>query len=502
MNLSKSLYTRGIQCPKSLWLKKYNPNVLTPPDDSKQAIFENGNKIGKIACKLFPHGKEIPYEGTSFEEKIELTKKYLNKGIKNIYEATFSYQNILVMIDILHINKDSSCEINEVKSSTEVKEINLHDAAIQFYVLNGLGYDVNRVNIVHVNNQYIRGKELEINKLLVSVDVTEEIKEFQKGIPYYLNTFKSFLDDKENEPNIDIGAHCKKPYECDAFEYCWKQQRNIPEYSIFNIFSIGSKKQIKLYEEGIVDIDSIPNDFPLTDNQAKSVNLHKSNKPYIEQEALSEFLDTLTYPIYHLDFETFQQVIPEWEGIKPYMQIPFQYSLHIQHKDGTLEHKEFLAKESTDPRYELARKLVNDIPKYVTVLTYNMQFEKNVIKDLANSFPGISFKLMAIHDNIKDLMPLFKNKDYYEPSMQGSYSIKKVLPALVPKMSQAYKKLDLIHHGGEAMQIFAKLSNMTNEDKEQAKKALLEYCKLDTLAMVKILNKLEQKDTNGKINYR
>lgn len=183
-------------------------------------------------------------------------------------------------------------------------------------------------------------------------------------------------------------------------------------------------------------------------------------------------------------------MIPEWKGIKPYIQIPFQYSLHIQHRDGTLEHKEFLAKEGVDPRYELARRLVNDIPKYVTVLTYNMQFEKNVIENLANSFPDLSFKLMAIHDNIKDLMPIFKNKDYYVPSMQGSYSIKKVLPALVPEMEAAYKNLDLVHHGGEAMQIFAKLANMNSEVKSKARKALLEYCKLDTLAMVKIMDVL------------
>lgn len=494
MNLSKSLYTRGVQCPKSLWLKKYNPDILTPPDDAKKAIFENGNKVGKIACSLFPGGKEIPYENTSFEEKIALTKEWIDKGIKNIYEATFSYQNILIMIDILHVNKNGTFEINEVKSSTEIKDINLHDIAIQFYVLNGLGFNIEKTNIVYVNNQYVRGKELEVAKLLVKVDVTNEIKELQSTIPQYLNTFKSYLDDKENEPSVDIGSHCKKPYECDAYEYCWRKQKSIPAYSIFNIFNIGSKKQIQLYEQGIVEIDDIPDDFPLTDSQAKSVDLHKSKQSYIDKEALKEFLGSLTYPIYHLDFETFQQVIPEWEGIKPYMQIPFQYSLHIQHQDGTLEHKEFLAQEGIDPRYELARKLVNDIPKYVTVLTYNMQFEKNVIKDLANSFPELSFKLMAIHDNIKDLMPLFKNKDYYEPSMQGSYSIKKVLPALAPEMSDAYKKLDIVHHGGEAMQTFAKLPAMNKEEKIKARKALLAYCKLDTLAMVKIIEKLEKKN--------
>lgn len=492
MHLSKSLYTRGVQCPKSLWLKKYNPNVLTPPDTSKKAIFENGNKIGKLAWELFPKGKEVPHDKTSFANMIDLTQEYIDKGVKDIYEATFSYQSIIIMVDILHINKDGSVEINEVKSSTEVKEINLHDAAIQFYVLNGLGYDVNRVNIIHVNNQYIRSKELDVNELLISVDISDEVKELQTTVPVYLNSFKEHLEDKNSEPNIEIGKQCKKPYVCDAFEYCWREQRNIPEYSIFDLFNIGSKKQKELYEKGIVKIDEVPIGFPLTDNQAKAVDIHKANETYIDKEAINEFLETLSYPIYHLDFETFQQVIPEWKGVKPYMQIPFQYSLHIQHSDGTLEHKEFLAKEGEDPRYGLARKLVNDIPKYVTVLAYNMHFEKNVIKNLAADFPDLSFKLMAIHDNIKDLMTPFYYKHYCTPSMNGSYSIKKVLPALVPEMKEAYEKLDIVHHGAEAMQIYAELPKMNPVERQKSRVALLEYCKLDTLAMVKILQKLEE----------
>jgi len=171
VHLSKSLYTKGIQCVKALWLKKNNPDVLTPPDSSKKAIFENGHKVGKLALGLFTKGKEIPFEGTSFEEKIALTKKYIDQGVTNIYEATFSFQDILIMVDILHVNKDGSLEINEVKSSTEVKDINLHDASIQFYVLNGLGYDISKVNLVYINNEYVRDDKLEIEKLFNIADV-------------------------------------------------------------------------------------------------------------------------------------------------------------------------------------------------------------------------------------------------------------------------------------------------------------------------------------------
>ena len=492
MHLSKSLYTRGLQCVKSLWLKKHKSEVLSKPDSAQKAIFATGDKVGELACTLFPKGKTIPFEDTTFDEKIALTSEYIKKGTRNIYEATFSYQQILIMVDILHINKDGSVEINEVKSSTEVKDIYLHDASIQFYVLNGLGFEVKKVNIIHINNKYTRGKELEVEKLFSVVDVTEQIRELQSNIPNYLNHFKTSLDNKENEPNIDIGKHCFNPYGCDCYEYCWSKQREIPEYSVFNISRLGIDKKFALYQDGILQTTQIQECSSYSLSQQIQIQSDKEQKSIINKEAIKEFLDTLSYPLYHLDFETFQQAIPQWEGISPYSQIPFQYSLHVEHTDGVLEHKEFLAKEGDDPRYELAKRLVRDIPSYVTVLAYNMGFEKGVIRRLVETYPELHVKLMAIHDNIKDLMTPFQNKHYYKPSMQGSYSIKKVLPALVPEMEKAYKNLELVHHGGEAMQTYANLANMDEKMREEYKKALLEYCKLDTLAMVKVLEKLKE----------
>lgn len=489
MKLSKSLYTRGLQCVKSLWLKKYNKDVLTPPSSSAEAIFETGNEVGSLACKLFPNGKEVPFEGTSFEEKTALTKEWIDAGVKNIYEATFFYDDIVVMVDILYVNDDGGVEIYEVKSSTEVKPVYLDDASIQYYVLNGLGYSVKTTNIVHINNQYIRGDELEIEKLFKIVNVSDEVRELQVNIPSYLKNFKIFLDDKENEPIVDIGKHCNNPYDCDAMEHCWK---HIPEYSIFDISRLKTDTKISLYKEGIVNFTDITNIADFSISQQIQINSELQNREIINKEAIKEFVNGLSYPLYHLDFETFQQAIPEYKGISPFMQIPFQYSLHVENKNGDLEHYEFLAKDGADPRYELAKKLVEDIPTDVTVLSYNMGFEKGVIRKLAEMFEEFAPKLLAIHDNIQDLMTPFQKKDYYVPSMRGSYSIKYVLPALVPEMEKAYKELELVHNGGEAMQTFAKLSKMDDATKEQYRKALLEYCKLDTLAMVKVLEKLRE----------
>lgn len=489
MNLSKSLYTKGIQCLKALWLKKYKPSVLTPPDESAQAIFDTGNIVGDFACKLFPNGKEVQYS-KNYDEMIATTDQWIDDGLSTIYEATFNYEGILVMVDILTI-KNGEVSIYEVKSSTEVKDIYLHDVSIQYYVLKNLGFKIKSANVIHINNEYIRDDELDINQLFKIVDVTNEVIDLQVNIPTILKEFETYLNDKENEPNIDIGKHCHNPYICDAKEYCWKVQRKIPDYSIFNIFNLGSKKQIELYSRGIINIEDIPNSFDMTTNQLQAVKNYKSKSTFIDEENIKTFLKNLTYPIYHLDFETYQQAIPQYKGIKAFEQIPFQYSLHIEYEDGTLEHKEYLAQDGVDSRYELALKLCNDIPNDVTVIAYNMSFERGVINKLANSFTEFSEHLLAVNENIQDLMIPFQKKWYVEPSMQGSYSIKYVLPALVPEFEKAYKELEGVQNGSQAMNAFANMEKLDEIEKQKMRNSLLEYCKLDTLAMLKVLEKLK-----------
>ncbi len=490
MTLSKSLYTRGIQCPKSLWLKKYKPDVLTPPDAAAQAVFETGNLVGDLACELFADGREVPFS-KNYDEMISTTAQWLDEGVPNIFEATFNFEGILVMVDILHVTPEG-VEIYEVKSSTSVKDIYLHDVSIQYYVLASLGFCIKSANVIHIDKTYVRGDELDLEGLFSIVDVTEEVVALQDDIPRILEEFEDYLSDRVNEPDIEIGKQCKDPYECDAKAYCWKVQRGIPDFSIFNIFNLGSKKQIELYEQGIVNIDDIPEGFAMTANQKQAVENYKSKETHIDQEAIKAFLETLSYPIYHLDFETFQQAVPQFKGIRPFMQIPFQYSLHVEHSDGSLEHREFLAQEGLDQRELLAQRLCEEIPSDATVLAYNMSFEKGVITHLASSYEELGAHLLSINENMRDLMTPFQQRHYVTPSMQGSYSIKYVLPALVPEMEKAYKELEGVQNGGEAMNAFAGLSKLDDEEKQKVRKALLEYCKLDTLAMVKVLKQLRE----------
>ncbi|HEC1770135.1 TPA: DUF2779 domain-containing protein [Campylobacter lari] len=490
MFFSKSRYTRGTQCAKSLWLKTYKNEALSMADENALAKFSTGNKVGELACELFPNGVKIEFEGSSFDEKYEQTRKLLENNQEVIYEATFCYDGILIMIDILQNTKDGMI-INEVKSSTSLKDVYIDDCALQYFVLSNLGYKIKKVNLIHLNSAYYRGDFLDINQLFVINDITKEVLSNQNQVKENLKYFEEILS-KNEEPNIDIGTHCFDPYECDGYEYCWVKQRNLCENeNVFNISRLNANKKFELYQKNIINFKDIKDLSIFNENQQIQIKASLNKENYINKENIKNFLSILTYPIYHLDFETFMQAVPEYKGVKPYMQMPFQYSLHIDYKDK-LEHKEFLSECGIDPRYELVRNLINDIPKDICVLAYNASFEKGVIRNLALAFPEFSEHLLNIEKNIKDLMIPFQNKDYYHYKMQGSYSIKKVLPALIPDMEQAYKNLNLIHNGSEAMQSFEAMQNMNENERKAYRQALLEYCKLDTLAMVKILKHLEE----------
>nr|WP_314070831.1 DUF2779 domain-containing protein [uncultured Campylobacter sp.] len=463
-------------------------NVGEIKGENAQAVFDTGTSVGELACELFSSGERIEFSG-DFDAQIAKTKELIKRGTKVIYEATFCFDGVLVMVDILRIGVDGII-INEVKSSTSVKDVYIDDAAIQYYVLSSLGYEVSTVNIIHIDNSYVRGEKLELNKFFYIEDVTKQVQQKQADIPQILNKFDEILS-QNNEPSIDIGPHCTSPYPCDAREYCWHKQRAISEYSVFDISRLRSDKKFELYKSGIVKFEDIKELDKFNASQQIQIRSELSKEQIIDKEAIKEFLNTLSYPLYHLDFETFQQAVPQFIGLRPYEQIPFQFSIHKDDGKGNLEHFEFLAEAGADPRYdELALNLIKFIPQDACVLAYNMSFEKGVIMGLAEAYPQISNELMAIHDNIKDLMAPFASKSYYHPKMKGSYSIKYVLPALVPELELAYKDLNLIHHGGEAMQAYAAMTFMKETEREAYKQALLEYCKLDTLAMVKILEKL------------
>ncbi len=358
--------------------------------------------------------------------------------------------------------------------------------------LDGYIPSVSDVYIVHIDHTYVRHGELDIHKLFKIVNVTQQILPFYLQVEENTAAAKKYIAQKE-EPAMQIGKQCSNPYECVYWQYCAK---DMPSPSVFDLYRMPGKKAWEYYRNGIATFDdAIREKIPLNDKQQRQIDFELLELPtHVDRFGIKSFLETLWYPLYFLDFETYQTCIPLYDGMKPYQQIPFQYSLHSLEYDGaTLEHKEFLADENSDPRREIAERLIADIPDNVCVLAYNKAFECSRIKELAETFPDLAEKLLRIRDNIRDLLDVFRSGYVYDRAMGGSFSIKKVLPALFPNDPNLdYHNLMDVHNGGEATDTFLALRGMEKGERDRLRQSLLAYCGLDTLAMVMLWQRLRE----------
>jgi len=484
--LSKSSFIKGLQCEKHLFLYKYHYNEMDDLSDMQKAIFKRGTNVGELAHKLFPGGI-IAAEGDppAYEKAIRKTKELIDHGVKVIYEAAFLFNEVLSIADIVVMEKGGA-KIYEVKSSTSVSETYLNDAALQYYVISSLGIRVKDFSIIYINNQYVRKGDLYLEELFKTESVLKFILPLQKPVKENINRFKRVLL-KKQMPNIDIGEHCYNPYTCGFFNYC---RKHIPDNSIFDFSGMHLNKKYELYRDGIISLNDVPDDYPLNKNNKLQLDVYKNNKPVIDKKAIRAFVSDLKYPLYFMDFETFQPAVPLFNNSKPYQQIPFQYAVFVKKaKKSEAEHFEFLAEPDEDPRKKFIENLLKIIKGKGDVIVYNRAFEVTRLKEIARDFPEYTDEIEKLLLRIKDLMVPFQKKYYYSPEMKGSYSIKAVLPSLVPELS--YDNLE-INEGGLASIAYESLQTETDlmfiaEIKQQ----LLEYCKLDTFGMVRILEKLE-----------
>ena len=496
--LSKSKYAKYCQCPKCLWMSVYKPEeeVIDP---NSEARFENGTEVGELARGIL--GDYVDVTTRKVDDRLDLpamiakTKELMEAGQENICEASFSYDGNYCAVDILH-KTDGGWAIYEVKS-TSFPEFNgnpakldkyLPDVSYQKWVLEQCGVNVTGVYLVCLNSDYIREGELDLQKLFVINEMDDMIaNEYDKVANIQLEAKK--LLQQTDEPEMDIWEGCKKPYDCGYYKYC---SRHLPSPSVFELYRMRFSDKLKYYRQGVITFDDIKNE-KLTPVRRIQVDSTMNNQPNIDKAVIKEFLDKLTYPLYFLDFETMQPAIPLFDGTKPYQQIPFQYSLHIiEHEGGELLHKEHLGISGTSTMRALAEQLCQDIPMDVCTLAYNKAFECTRIKEMAEAFPDLADHLTNIQEHIVDLLVPFQQGAYYLPSMKGSFSIKVVLPALFPNdPSLDYHNLEgCVHNGSEAMNIFPEIQYMKADEQQKARRALLDYCCLDTFAMVKLWKKL------------
>ena len=498
--LSKSRYTALCQCPKNLWLKVYKPEEAIV-DEALQARFEQGNMVGDEAMKLFGEYKEAhaekPDGSLDLAAMVEQTQQWMQEGVENICEASFALDGHYCAVDILRKNGDG-WDIYEVKSSTYKGDkedtpkhllVYTRDIAYQKWVLTQCGVKVKSCYLVRLNKFYVRGKELDPKGLfhIKNMDelVENEYAKVNANVSLALKTLAG------NEPDEPIAIHCHEPYHCGFFQYCTK---GMGEPNVFNLYRMNFKKKCELYNQGKINFEDLVNE-KLNEIQQMQVSTFLNNTQQVTPKEIGEFLKTLTYPLYFLDFETMQTAIPEYEGTSPYQQITFQYSLHwIEEEGGELHHTDYLGDSVSDPRRKLAEKLCRDIPKSVCSTAYNKGFECGRLRELAKAYPDLADHLNNIADHIIDLIEPFRKKMVYLPEMNGSFSIKHVLPSLYPDdPTLNYANLDgSVHNGGEAMTIYPLIAKMSPAEAEAARQSLLKYCCLDTLAMVRVWEKLKE----------
>jgi len=482
--LSKSRFVAGLQCPLRMWYQCYNRDLATPVSPSQQAIFDTGNEVGRIATQLYPGGVLIEEDHLHHREAVESTQAAMSDpGVPAIYEAGFVHDSVRIRVDVLERLRNGKWNLIEVKSSTSAKEVHLPDVAVQYRVLQGQGLEVARAGILHLNNEYVYdGRRLDLEQLFIFSDLTREAIDYQGEVHSNLRRLREILAG-QNPPGIEPGRHCSSPYRCEFWEHCTAAKS---KSWVMNLSGISQKKLNELAALEVEEIQDIPDDFPLTALQARIRECVAEGKEYIAPELADELRD-VEFPIHFLDFETTGSAVPRYEGTRPYQAIPFQWSDHVLHEDGTLEHPEFLHDEDTDPREEFCRTLLETLGDTGTIVIYTT-YEVGIMTSLADDLPEYTGRLLAALDRIQDLHAMVRTY-FYHPDFQGSFSLKKVLPALVPSM--AYEGLS-IQEGTQASLEYLRMldASIRPEERKKIRADLLIYCGHDTLAMVRIREEL------------
>lgn len=481
--LSKSRFVAGLQCRKRLWLEVHRRDLAEEPGPATQRIFDSGHEVGELAQRQFPGGILIDPPHYEIERALQETEDAITAGAEILFEPAFMYDNILVRVDVLKRNDDGTWDLIEVKSTTKASDTHVADAGVQKYVVEGAGLSVRSVSVMHLNREC---RYPDLTNLFVIQPVDDRVSEMWPTLQPRVGEFNELLL-QEAAPDIPIGKHCTDPYTCPFVAHCWQ---GVKDPSIFTIPRISKKRIDVLVAEGITGIVDVPDTFKLSENQRRYVDLFKDGRTQIVWPAIRDALAALAYPLYFLDFETQTDPIPRHNGLRPYDQFPFQYSLHTMHQDGPIEHTEYLHPDTTDPRRPLMGSLIRDIGETGSIVAYNASFEKRVIRDLAAIFPEHRRTLRRFLPRFWDLLDIFRNF-YFDPAFGGSNSIKKVLPILVPELS--YAALE-VQSGDIAQLAWKEMISTPDESKRlELERSLKEYCKLDTLAMVELYREIKRR---------
>lgn len=488
MQISKSDYMLFLKHPAWIWIKKHASEMLPPIDAATQAIFDTGHEFEQYAEALFPDAVNLGFN--DYNEYLSLperTTQALENGAKTIFQGRFEYEQLTFICDIIDVVGEREVDLYEIKSSTSAKPEHNTDLAFQMVVLEKYGYSVRNIAVIHVNNQYVRNGDIEPDKITATTDVSEAVKELRD---FTLEKIDEALDVIELHNCPDTSPLLADKSAFKDWLSIYKYMKKTKPGSIYDLCQMDAKTLQILQDNNIEWLKDIPADFILKPKQSLQVQSAKVGGPGIDAEKIKEFLDTFEYPIYFFDYETSGPLVPPFDGLRPYQQLPFQYSLHIlDSPDAKLRHAEFLHTENSNPAENLSKTLKSQIGDTGTVLAWNMSFEKSCNSMLGDLLPEYKKFYDQLNERIVDLMIPFSSNWYVDAGFMGSASIKSVLPVLVPELS--YKTLG-IQEGQTASRIWTEtvLGGKNVAEKPQILSDLLEYCEMDTYAMVEIYRKL------------
>jgi len=481
--ISKSKFLWGLQCPKLLW-HAYNAKHLIPePGPQQQAVFDQGHQVGELAKQLYPGGIEIAEDITDLDKVLALSKQALNER-RPLFEAAFAFNGGYARADILNPAGRDEWDVTEVKSTTEVKDVHLEDLAFQAFVCMGAGLKIRRCLVMHINRDYVRQGTVNPALFFAKEDVTESIMKLAGKMQDRLQEMFGVIR-LAKHPNIRIGPRCDDPYPCPLHDSCWEF---LPPNNVLDLYR-GTKKGFGLLDRGITSLKDIPGDIKLTTCQAIQKQVAVSGRRHVNKRAIAKFLRGLIHPLHFLDFETFATAIPLFDGLRPYQQVPFQFSLHIVRTPGAEpEHIKFLAQGRHDPRPAFMLKLRDGISRTGSIIAFNASFELGRLRECCEAMPNFSPWLKGVERRVVDLLVPFKSFHYYHPDQRGSASMKAVLPALTGK---GYEGL-AIQEGDTASREFLRVTfcDVSEEERRRVRQQLEAYCGRDTLGMIWILDRL------------
>lgn len=483
---SKSKLLALRQCPKRLWLEVHRPD-LREDSDATEASFQVGFQVGDIAQRIYdPEGRGvlIDVQSEGFNRAFERSAELLH-STQPIFEAGFSAGGALAFADVMLPEQKNGKQVwrmVEVKSSTRVKDYHRDDVAVQAFVAQSAGVPLESIALAHIDSSWVYPGNEDYQGLLKENDLTAEAFSRTEEVKGWIAQAQGIVA-APSEPAINTGDHCDTPFECGFYSYCSRDEPK-PECPVYWLPRFPSAKARELAAQGVDDLRTVPDDL-LNDRQQRVKDHTLANTVFFDMAGAAADLATHSFPAYFLDFETIQFAVPIWKGTRPYQQITFQFSLHTLAASGQLEQTAFLDLSGNNPSEPFAHALIAACGEQGPVYVYNAGFETARIRELAERYPHLSEPLLAINARVVDLLPIARER-YYHPSQQGSWSIKKVLPAVVPELR--YDALDGVQDGGMAMDAFLEgiHPSTSAERKTQIEQQLLVYCKLDTYAMVRL----------------